>query len=317
MATTSTRWVDAKGEIRYGLRPPPPQQENRKWLWSGLILCFAFIAWKVYATRAIDPCSLPESDYISIFRGSQFIRDHSDQAPIFELRQPGVDDEDRDFGGKYGCIPEPVADSMELETTRVTRCSTTVCALSRFFCGEGSEKSTDYRFGFDSLKDHIKRERPRGAQKTRFYRAVLSSVAAKSNDHSTKHTGLNHVWMIVALQDGTFYWLQSFIMKYSLYTWLKREGNYHLTKDELFRRLDNVERLTKARTWDAISEGYYAELFNVSMSDYWTMSDLDNSFQLKARTERFDPQQDALITIWQQVCDLGVVCKERAPKRKN
>jgi len=270
-----------------------------------------------YKPALPDRCTLKETEYVSMFRDVGFIRTLADKEPALRLSQPSPEPE-VDSGGEHGCVPErPDEDDdiMNTETWRVTRCSTTVCALTRYFCGPGAEvPSVEYYVGLSTLKAIINRrwESATASQHPRyFYRLSLGVVpTSKDADRSARYTGLSHVWLIAALGNGSFYWLQSFIMKYSLYTWLKEEGYYHLTREELFRRLDLVESLTTASTWTNVAEKHYTELFNVSMQDYWKMAEIDAAMMLRSHSRRFDPNVDRLFTIWDTVCSLTVVCKE-------
>ena len=186
------------------------------------------------------------------------------------------------------------------------------CALTRYFCGQGAEVPFAEYVGFSKLKVRINdkwNSATAGQHPKYFYRLSLGVVETPKG---AGHTGLSHVWLIAALEDSTFYWLQSFIQKYSLYTWLEKEGYYHLTREELFRRLDLVESLTNGATWTkGDGEKHYRELFNVSMNDYWTMADIEAATMLKPQARRFDPKVDILVAHWDTVCSLTDACQRK------
>lgn len=232
-------------------------------------------------------------------------------------------------GGEYGCAPEPAEHAdffMARETHRVTRCSTTVCALTRFMCGPGMEVPRAQYVGARSLwgtlstawNASVKAAAPHSRTFDRvslsvFSRKLLESLEIDGKD--TGYTGLSHVWLVAALSDGTFYWLQSFIGQYSLYTWMARKGHYHLTADQLDHRLTLLDRLTATDAWDGEAEAMYKELFNVSMKEHWFNDKLDPFRRArKLKTAEFNAEDHALVVVWDKVCDVSVECKKRASK---
>ena len=306
MAREGARWVDERGNIRHGSRPAIPVYRNKEMYGIAAAVLVIFLASFLHEPGLPDPCTLKETEYVSTFRGVGFIRKLADEAPDRPLRRPGLEPI-VDFGGKHGCVPERL-DADDVETMRVTRCSTTVCALARYFCGPGAEVPYAEYVGFSKLKARINdrwNSATAGQHPKYFYRLSLGVVEASKHD---SRTDLNQVWLIAALGDGSFYWLQSFIIKYSLSTWLKEEGYYHLTREELFRLLDLVESLTNPKWTNDVGEKHYRELL-VSMDDYWMVADTEAATMLKPQSRRFNPKVDILVAQWDTVCSLTDVCQ--------
>lgn len=300
----------------------------------------AFVAFKIfYAEGVTDACTLKEANYVDTFRGAQFVRTHADPEASTLLKKLELEDSREAAGGDYGCTPEPTEHDdffMARETHRVTRCSTTVCALTRFMCGPGMEVPRAQHVGARSLWGTLSSawnaSVKAGAMHSRiFYRVSLSVYSRKAleslerdedeeeegsdGERDTGYTGLSHVWLVAALSDGSFYWLQSFIGQYSLYTWMGRKAHYHLTADQLHHRLTLLDRLTLTDAWDTDAEAMYKELFNVSMKEHWFNDKLDPFRRgRKLKTAEFNAQEHALLVVWDKVCDVDVACKLRTAK---
>lgn len=82
--------------------------------------------------------------------------------------------------------------------------------------------------------------------------------------------GYSHAFSILVQPDETFYWLQSFILHYSLATWMKRNSRSNksglagnLTFDELLAKLDKIDRLMRIDDGTAQANQDFLDLFNV------------------------------------------------------
>ena len=184
--------------------------------------------------------------------------------------------EGADFGGPDGRVAESI-DWSDMESIRVTRCSTTKDAITAYMCGAevatnmdvgklGSQSHKTPNSGITFLKDYIQCRHQQGSKRNSHRRSVYR-IGIGSNDHLS---GYSHVFSIVAQPDGTFLWLQSFVGHYSLTTWMKQKDQTktsglsgHLTFPELLQKFQKMERLMSIDSWTDQANDDYLDLFNV------------------------------------------------------
>lgn len=179
-----------------------------------------------------------------------------------------------DFGGPDGHDFEPF--SVDVESSRGTRCSSTQSALTAYFCGAqvaenqdvglGIYKRKPYFPGVKSFRDMILCRHKQGQQHEQGqHRRSVYRLGIGCQD---KLAGYSHAFNIIAQPDGTFYWLQSFISHYSLITWMEKKNEYgkpvgKLSLNELLDRLKKVDRLMNIWKWSSQANNDYLELFGV------------------------------------------------------
>lgn len=181
-----------------------------------------------------------------------------------------------DYGGVDGHVAES-GDLRDLETIRVTRCTTTRSAITAYMCGANIATNHDMAHGVDRKMGY----NIGGTKSFRIYLACLYRKGISNGNHrrsvyrlgigcKDEMAGYSHAFSIVAQPDGTFFWLQSFISHYSLATWMKMTSRSnksglagHLTFDELLVKLDKIDRLTRIDDWTAQANQDYLDLFNV------------------------------------------------------
>ena len=242
---------------------------------------------------------------IKSWSASSFVHDMTRQSRkrswfrrvVLGLRSMDDELEGTDAGGEDGHEAEELDGDVSaakpgrsfLETSRVTRCTTTNTAVVAYFCGAGVAADQDraseggpkgYHGGlgsepvvaFNSTLDLIHRGgRLRGTHPRLLYRLYVSSE--ESPDHSRGEQGYSHVWTIVALPDGTYHWLQSFISEYSLHTWMSlldargagQQPGALLTLGDIQAKLSTLTTLFKISRWDEDANRAYLSLFNVDM----------------------------------------------------
>ena len=204
--------------------------------------------------------------------------------------------EGADYGGENGHEAESIDDGvgegarvgarnmhMLTETMRVTRCATTQSALTAYFCGAAIQRNQDVNaaggpkgwFGglgseaidqFNStLAMYHAIGQASGTHERLVYRLGIGSEDGKA--------GYAHVWNVVALPTGHFYWLQSFIGQYSLGTWMntlakadERGAVQGMSFKALQAKLALLKTLFKFEQWDAATNHAYLQLFNVDMA---------------------------------------------------
>lgn len=81
---------------------------------------------------------------------------------------------------------------------------------------------------------------------------------------------LEHVWTVVSLPNGTYYWLQSYISQYSLGEWMSksaREGTNPMSWEELQCRVELIREIETQRQdgWDEQVNRAYDTLWNVDI----------------------------------------------------
>ncbi|KAL7551630.1 hypothetical protein ACHAWF_014853, partial [Thalassiosira exigua] len=179
-----------------------------------------------------------------------------------------------DFGGPDGHGAEET-DFVNLEEIRVTRCSTTNSGITAYFCGAAVATDMDLAHGYnrklsnvgtDSFREYLRCRRRQGLRDGSHHRSVYRLGISCKN----RYAGYSHAFSIVAQPDGTFLWLQSYIQKYSLSTWLNKVDDMkesglagHLTYNELMAKLDTIDRLMNIDSWTSQANYYYLDLFNV------------------------------------------------------
>ncbi|KAL9184709.1 hypothetical protein ACHAXT_012679 [Thalassiosira profunda] len=180
-----------------------------------------------------------------------------------------------DFGGPDGHAAEEGAEFMSMEMIRVTRCSTTRSGVTAFYCGADVATDQDvahglnaksWNFGTDSFREYLACRHAQGQRDGNHRRSVFRLGAGCKSDRA----GMSHAWSIVAQSDGTYWWLQSYINKYSLSSWMKKADNTkqsgiagQLTFDELLKKLDILDRLMSIKGWTSQANDDYLYLFNV------------------------------------------------------
>eukprot|EP00549_Striatella_unipunctata_P023122 CAMPEP_0118680904 /NCGR_PEP_ID=MMETSP0800-20121206/4635_1 /TAXON_ID=210618 ORGANISM="Striatella unipunctata, Strain CCMP2910" /NCGR_SAMPLE_ID=MMETSP0800 /ASSEMBLY_ACC=CAM_ASM_000638 /LENGTH=340 /DNA_ID=CAMNT_0006577127 /DNA_START=229 /DNA_END=1251 /DNA_ORIENTATION=- len=176
-----------------------------------------------------------------------------------------------DFGGPDGHVFEGSFDT--IEDFRGTRCSSTVSAITAYFCGNvvaenkdlglGNRRKPQY-FGVESFSNFVRCRHKQGEAKKVHRRSVYRlGIGCKDN-----LAGYSHAFSIVAQPDGSFHWYQSYISHYSLITWMEKkapDGNPYgqLSLSELLERLDRVDRLMKIDGWNDQANKDYLDLFGV------------------------------------------------------
>jgi len=204
--------------------------------------------------------------------------------------------ENADYGGENGHEAEEPDDGvgysgrfgardqrMFMETLRVTRCVTTQSALVAYFCGAAIQHDQDHDavnpkgfyggYGRDAVSQfnstlsafHARGEAA-GNHERRVYRLGVGSEDGQA--------GYAHVWTIVTLESGHFYWLQSFIGHYSLISWMstveKQVGSSAraaagMDLATLQGKLALLQTLFDFDSWTEQTNDAYLALFHVDM----------------------------------------------------
>jgi hypothetical protein len=89
-------------------------------------------------------------------------------------------------------------------------------------------------------------------------------------DTASDTLSLEHVWTVVSLPNGTYYWLQSYISEYSLGEWMSksaREGTNPMSWEEMKHRIQLIREVEKPRLhgWDQHVNRAYETLWNVNV----------------------------------------------------
>ena len=244
----------------------------------------------------------PDQHWEFIRKNPSFIRDMvaSARKPfwkrLLQINTMREEIEQADYGGEDGHEAEGMDDgvgaagyvgtrdlSMLVETMRVTRCTTTQSALTAYFCGSAVQHNQDTNAdaggpkgsygghgpeaidGFSTiLAAYHARGEAEGTHERHVYRLGIGSEDGKA--------GYAHVWNVVALPTGRFYWLQSFIGHYSLATWMdtlakgEPDAVAGMSFEALQAKLDLLKTLFAFRKWDTETNRAYKELFNVDMA---------------------------------------------------
>ena len=154
---------------------------------------------------------------------------------LLKMKEMFEEIEDADYGGEDGHEAEDMDDGvgegarigtrdmhMLTETMRVTRCATTSSALAGYFCGRSVQHNQDRHsatrkgyFGGSGHEaivplnstlaiHHAEGERALAAG-TGAHRRLVYRIGVAPEDGAA---GYAHVWTVVALPTGRFYWLQ-------------------------------------------------------------------------------------------------------------
>jgi len=219
---------------------------------------------------------------------------------LLKMKEMFEEIEDADYGGEDGHEAEDMDDGvgegarigtrdmhMLTETMRVTRCATTSSALAGYFCGRSVQHNQDRHsatrkgyFGGSGHEaivplnstlaiHHAEGERALAAG-TGAHRRLVYRIGVAPEDGAA---GYAHVWTVVALPTGRFYWLQSFIGHYSLHSWMRKLEREHgvaeaargLSLETLQRKLTTLASLFRFDRWDEAANTAYESLFNVDM----------------------------------------------------
>ena len=215
-----------------------------------------------------------------------------------------------DYGGELGAVPEEM-DTRNADALAVTRCSTTSFAVTAYFCGIDVANSIPaYYAGVDNFVMFLRHTHDMEPRWPLIYRLGIGS-----EERSEPSQG--HVWSIVALPDGTFHWIQSFIGNvtcyiahwlfasrwliftliptsdaghYSVEEWMKkceRGGEAKLTLSALLAKLDQLKMLQTIDAWTPKANAAYVELFNVDITKTALEQDGFHSWQLSHRLTQF------------------------------
>mmetsp|Transcript_35039 Transcript_35039/g.78616 ORF Transcript_35039/g.78616 Transcript_35039/m.78616 type:complete len:338 (+) Transcript_35039:442-1455(+) len=287
--------------------------------WGVAILAVALILNKMVDFGPRVPASRrkPHEHWGAISRDS-FVRSMTDKIAKSKFWQSKTKDgrvavakaqtysqlERADFGGPDGHVPEG-GEFFNLETIRVTRCSTTTSALTVYFCGTGVATNRDLvlgsgrkspTVGTDTFRKYLSCRFDEGVKKGSHHRSVYRlGVGCKDS-----MAGMSHVWVVVAQPDGNFYWLQSFISHYSLATWMKKKDSSTksgvagvLTFDELMGKLDGLERLMSINAWTDEANRDYQDLFNVDK----------NLESVSWRSKKWTEDSRLVLFSWDEACE--------------
>lgn len=158
--------------------------------------------------------------------------------------------------------------------------------------------------GLQSFQKHIQCRHEQGVANDGVHRRSVYRIGLGTKD---KYAGYSHAFMIVAQPDGSFYWLQSFINRYSLQKWMSKqtfEGPVaHMSLQGLKMRLSRIERLMQIRGWTAQANLDYAVLFDVDFEKEATgITPVRSSWQPSHRLYRF---------IWDEACEYPVPGDEK------
>lgn len=176
--------------------------------------------------------------------------------------------------------------SVAMDFIGETRCATTAYGLIRYFCGSDNMAlaSGVYIPHFDDKT---------GKQLGTLDSFIKEMEYSEYDGHESffeLHINQNwdnykvgHVWVLQRHENGTYRWYQSFINKYTLQQWMKKEeekqnkqnervggdgdsdGAGLLSKNELFERLDKIRVIVSSDVWDNNVNNAYFELFDVNM----------------------------------------------------
>ena len=178
-----------------------------------------------------------------------------------------------DFGGPNGHVFETM-DLSDMESYRGTRCSSTMSALTAYFCGANVAENMDVGlgakakmpfFGVRSFSDFLSCRHEKGKANQGNHRRSVYRIGIGTQDSLA---GYSHAFNIVAQPDGTYHWLQSFIGHYSLRTWMERTDAFgkplgKLTLEQLQEKLTTLERLMDISEWTPTANQDYLDLFGV------------------------------------------------------
>jgi len=177
-----------------------------------------------------------------------------------------------DYGGADGSRFEDMySDTGDQKFAIGTRCASTLFSLTVYFCGAGAANDHAGLYGdrgADALERFINATRAEaedgGSYPTFVYRLGLGQ-------YERSEPGLEHVWMIASMPDGTYRWLQSYISHYALQDWMKeaaRRGEQSLTFAQLSRKLEDFRALRAASStaWTRRANDLYAKLFFVDVA---------------------------------------------------
>eukprot|EP01006_Ploeotia_vitrea_P000776 TRINITY_DN103636_c0_g1_i1.p1 TRINITY_DN103636_c0_g1~~TRINITY_DN103636_c0_g1_i1.p1 ORF type:complete len:318 (-),score=30.05 TRINITY_DN103636_c0_g1_i1:74-1027(-) len=203
-----------------------------------------------------------------------------------------------DAGGDKGHVME----DFDAETPGAhivgTRCSSTAFALKAYFCGvEQAQASPSAAFKGSSFSKFVDVHRALATDGQHVTWMVQMGMGNnhRHGDAGLKAAGLSHTWLVTALPDGHYMWLQSFIEQYTFQQWIdlaKQRGEYTLTLKQLRHKIKLMEVLTDAVAWTPEVNAAYLELFNVDM-------DFETNFAI---SERWDPNDPLQLAYW-WICD--------------
>jgi hypothetical protein len=215
-----------------------------------------------------------------------------------------------DFGGLHGEHAEEATIEPGM-SKGLTRCSTSVYAMTKYLCGKniasyetmpsvfGSDTNDVVQLANESYERYLKtNSSPRLLLRLR--------VGVAKPEH---HVGTSHVWVVLVHQDGTFSWLQSFIGHYSLAGYMAKQL-HRLSFTNLVSRLERVKMLTELKQWD---DDLYKSLFlaapaSDALSRRMQRGDFSNAkvqFEdLKGREVAYNPVHHKLLFNWDLACEL-------------
>lgn len=221
-----------------------------------------------------------------------------------------------DFGGPDGHVPEKISsggrsNTLLLETMRTTRCSTTRSAVTAYFCGAdvagnqdralksnnkaAQEEAIPPNLGIASFVDALQCRHAAGRQRygSNTHRRSVYRISVGCSDPLA---GFSHAFSIVAQPDGTFYWLQSFISRYSLPTWMAKPGNAHISLDTLLARLQQLDRLMAITQWSEQANSDYHALFDVDFN-----TETSGQYVQSTRS-KWQPTHRLSLFLWDEAC---------------
>ena len=316
----------ARGVVR---RNNPMWYERLPWWVYGVALAVSLgLAFRTFGPDDLSNGHVPasdRSDHWAKLSVSDFVRAYTRNANQDQLgwltRVRTVDETadgtgQADYGGRDGHAPEEVDfDKSPTKAIEVTRCSSTNYAVTAYFCGDAVASNKDRHVDINTYRETIVGDQGvdllerfmgglrddrsgghgdgGGRQARTVFRFGFGPTHDTVDGEPVGHLDIEHVWTVVALPTGEFWWLQSFIGHYSLLDWMSKpplEGHEEEEEEEaetglensssgrprsraimgwkeLRRRFDLLRVLEAPRDlWDGEADDAYAELFDVRPS---------------------------------------------------
>ncbi|KAJ1634749.1 hypothetical protein T492DRAFT_1133670 [Pavlovales sp. CCMP2436] len=185
-----------------------------------------------------------------------------------------------DYGGTDRHMMEETGDIDDMDSLYGTRGTTVRFALALYFCGTEHANNLNrdqaivspglvFAGGADILESFqnfiVAQRKFATPEKGHAHLVYRLGVSAETRGKPA----MDHVWTVVAQPDGSYHWLQGYIQKYSLQTWMahaERTGQRRLTAEQLLSKLDDLATLMRNKiAWTEASNRIYMELFHKAL----------------------------------------------------